>query len=411
MKTLYIDCFSGISGNMFLGGLLDLGVDHDYFRSEIEKINLEHLGEKVDVEIKSAEKHGIVGTYVNFVIDDISEESRVHMHYAETERHHGRSLAEVEAIIDACDVEEKVKKRAKKIFGILAEAEAKVHGTDAKRVHFHEVGETDSILDIVGTALCLQALDVGRILSSPVHVGEGFMDCAHGKLPLPMPATLEILTKAGIPFYRRGIPTEIATPTGVAILAGVVDEFTELRAERVEKVGYGAGTKDLEIPNMVRMMLWEGTGKSDRIWQYETNLDDCTGENLGYVQEILLEAGAKDVWFTSIQMKKNRPGTMLSVLAGEKEKEKILRILFEETSTLGVRETEVRRRIMNREEILIDTSYGPVSYKRSCIQGLTKILPEYEAVRKLSRQLNIPFRKMHQELTEIADEKQKEKGI
>lgn len=391
MKTLYLDCFSGISGNMMIGLLLDLGARQEVLTEAIQRINAEKLGESIEIQIEKKSKNGIEGTYVNFVINHISEESLVHMDCVEL-THHGRHLSQVESIIDESDLSFEVKEKSKNIFRILAAAEAKVHGQSMDHVHFHEVGETDSILDIIGTVVCLEDLGVDRIVSSRLHVGNGFMKCSHGMLPVPMPATLEILKDYKIPFYRGDVHTELVTPTGAAIVAGLAESYGEMPFMISDRVGYGAGTKDLDIPNLLRgLLLEEDKEGEDQVCLLEANLDDLSGESLGYVMDTLLDQGALDVYFTPIFMKKNRPATQLSVLCDVKRQKEIADIIFRETTTLGIRSAEVHRYLLERSTVTKETSLGKLRFKKSLYKGQERWKPEYEDVKRIAREKGLPF--------------------
>lgn len=258
MKVLYLDCFAGISGNMTLGAFIDLGVKEQVLLEGFNKLNVD--GYKVD--ISKREKNSIVGTYVDIILEDEHhhhhhEHGHEHDHNVDHEHSHthDRNLFDIEKLIDDSELDGKVKDLSKKIFRYVAVAEAKIHGKSLEEVHFHEVGALDSILDIVGTAICINELNVDKIISSHLHTGTGFVNCQHGLIPIPVPATMEILRESSIPFYGTGIPNELVTPTGAAIIAGIVDEFGPMPNMQVNSIGYGAGTRDLKIPNMLRMAL------------------------------------------------------------------------------------------------------------------------------------------------------------
>lgn len=267
MKVLYLDLFAGISGDMTLGGFIDLGVDQNILIKELEKLN---ISDEYRLEIEKANKNGIIGTKVNVILtknhhdhehshDDHHERDHHHEHdhdhNHEHEHHHGRNLIEIEELINKSNLDEEVKELSKRIFLHVAKAEGKVHGKPIEEVHFHEVGATDSIIDIVGTAICFKELNVDKVVATKVHVGSGFVKCEHGIIPVPVPATMEIIKDNKIPFFSRSIGRELVTPTGAAIVAELVDEYSDMPNMEIEKIGYGAGNRDLEIPNMVRFIL------------------------------------------------------------------------------------------------------------------------------------------------------------
>lgn len=263
MRILYLDCFSGISGNMALGAFLDIGVEENTLVEGLKKLNVDGY----EIKISKRAKNGIVGTYVDIILEgeEIHEHSHTdheHHHHGDDHHHHNshshshdRNLFDIEKLIDDSDLGVEVKELSKKIFKYVALAESKIHGKPLSEIHFHEVGALDSIMDIVGTAICINALKVDKVISSPLHTGTGFVKCQHGLIPVPVPATLEILKEEKIPFYSTGIPRELVTPTGAAIIAGIVDGFGMMPDMEAEAVGYGAGTRDLEIPNMLRMIV------------------------------------------------------------------------------------------------------------------------------------------------------------
>lgn len=262
MRILYLDCFSGISGNMALGAFLDLGVEENTLIEGLKKLNVDGY----EIKISKKAKNGIMGTYVDIILEDGHEdhhhghshdhdEQHEHDHHHDHYHSHDRNLFDIEKLIDDSDLENEVKDLSKRIFKYVALAESKIHGKPLSEVHFHEVGAIDSIMDIVGTAICINELKVDKVVSSPLHTGTGFVKCQHGLIPVPVPATLEILKEEKIPFYSTGIPRELVTPTGAAIIAGIVDEFGVMPDMEAEAVGYGAGTRDLEIPNMLRMIV------------------------------------------------------------------------------------------------------------------------------------------------------------
>lgn len=376
MRTLYFDCFAGVSGNMILGGLVALGVD----RTELVRV---------------LETVSPVGFSIEFTDVDRSGIAAVHASVSTPDEKNHRHLSDVEKIIDQSGVSDGVKHRAKAIFRRLAEAEAKVHGITVDRVHFHEVGAMDAIIDIVGACIGFEMLEVERFVCSKVHVGSGFVEMAHGKFPVPPPAVTELLS--GIPFYSTEIEGELATPTGVAIIATLCELFERANEITVEKVGYGAGTREYKgFPNALRMIIGESTVQrrsSDRLVQLETNIDDLSPQILGYVMDRAFELGALDCWFTPIQMKKNRPAVMLSILCERARQESLTHLVYTETSTLGIRVREVERECLEREVVSVETKFGSVDVKIGKLNGeVVNAMPEYDQVRRLALENKVAFR-------------------
>jgi len=390
MKVLYYDCFCGISGDMNLAALIDLGVPKEYLISELSKLN---LNSEYEIKIENSMKLGITGTRVDVILKHEHEE---HMH---THEHHHRGLRDIEEIINSSNLNDQVKKLSLDIFMKVAEAEAKVHGKDLYEVHFHEVGAIDSIVDIVGAAICLDYIKVDKIIASPVQVGGGFVKCAHGIMPVPAPATVEILKN--IPMNTGIVQFETTTPTGAAILAANVEEFTKSIDFEVKKAAYGIGHRDLEIPNVLRVYLGEKESAEEKDEQYiiETNIDDMNPELYGYVEEKLFEAGALDVFKTPIYMKKGRPGIKLSVLVSSQKEKDILDIIFEETTSLGVRKYKVEKIMLDREFSKVNTEYGDITVKKAYYKGkIVKYKPEYEECKAIAKEKNISIDKIYKAL-------------
>ena len=373
MRTLHFDCFAGVSGNMVLGGLVALGVDREELLRQLRTLAPVHF----DIEFTEVDRSGIDSIHAKVNVPD------------ETNHRH---LSHIEGIINRADVSPAVKERSKAIFRRLAAAEAKVHGVDVEHIHFHEVGAMDAIVDIVGSCIAFEMLGIERFTCSKIHVGSGFVDMAHGKFPVPPPAVVELLN--GIPYYSTEIEGELATPTGVAI----VSTLCEVSAKEIvaDKVGYGAGTREYKgFPNALRVILGhsEATPSSDRAILLETNIDDLSPQVLGYVLERAFEMGALDAWFTPIQMKKNRPAVLISILCEPDKRERFLELLYTETSTLGVRTREVERQCLEREVITVETKFGPIDVKIGKFNGrVVNVMPEYEPVRQLALQYGVPFR-------------------
>lgn len=424
MRVLYYDCFCGICGDMNLGALIDLGVDEAYLRQELLKLN---MAAEYDILIKKDVKKGLSGTLVEVKLrQDTGDQGRFcaeehkheqkheHAHHHHTghrdshhagSEHHHRNLMDIEHIIKTSSLSDNIKARSLGMFRRVAEAEAKVHGKPLYEVHFHEVGAVDSIVDIVGAAVCLDFLQVDKVMASPVQVGGGFVKCAHGIIPVPAPATVEILQ--GIPLKFGLVPFETATPTGAAILAENVDVFTDRMDFTIEKIGYGLGHRELDIPNVLRVYLGSDGLGPDREDQYilETNIDDMNPEIYGYIEQKLFEKGALDVYKTPIWMKKSRPAIKLSVLIKERQEQDILDIIFRETTALGMRKYKVEKIMLQRDFTQVKTKYGEVTVKNAYYHGkLIKYKPEYEDCKNLASENNIPIAKVYQEVYKMIEE-------
>lgn len=393
-KTLYFDCFSGISGNMTLGALIDLGIETDKFISELKKLSLDGY----EIKITHEKSNGISGTYVNVVLDKQESGHASHSHSHE-HSHHMRNLADIEKIIDQGDLSTSVKDFSKKVFREIARAEAKVHDTDVESVHFHEVGAVDSIVDIVGTAICLELLGVEKVFSSGLHDGQGFIECQHGIIPVPVPAVMEMLAGSNIPLTSEDIQTELVTPTGMGIIKSLAAGFGKMPEMKIDKVGYGMGSREIGRLNALRVVmgtLTENDRTSDEIIVLETNIDDMSPEFLGFTAEKLFENGALDVYFTPIYMKKNRPAYMLTVISNREDEEILSDIILVETSTLGIRKSTAKRSCMNREISKISTEIGDVRVKVAVKGDFTKAAPEYEDCREIAVKTGMPIREVYE---------------
>ena len=401
MKVLYFDCSSGISGNMTLGALTEIIGDENYLLNELKKLNID--GYKIEISKKI--KNGITGTYVDVILDnehtldhhtDLHEHHHEHNHSSSHEHHHEhRNLEDVNKIIENSSLNNDVKDLAKKIFLRVAEAESKVHNKTLDEVHFHEVGAIDSIVDIVGTAILINKINPDKIISSIVNDGYGFIECAHGTISVPVPATSEIFVNSKVKFRQIDIDTELVTPTGAAIIAELAEEFKTLPTMTIEKIGWGTGSKDLKIPNVLKVYYGDMQEKAEDFLVMETNIDDSTGEILGYVQEKLFEEGALDVFFTPIFMKKGRPAYRLTVACKRKDMLKLQNIIFRETTTIGIRYRFESRTELAREFVEIDTKYGKIKAKKVINNGETYIYPEYENMKKLAKENNIPLKELY----------------
>ena len=393
-RVLHFDCFSGISGDMTLGALIDAGVDVSAVRA-----GLDSLGLPIRLEVARVRKGGFAATQVTIE--------------APQEKEH-RFLPQVEEILGRGALTARQRDLALRIFRRLAEAEAAVHGMPLDRVHFHEVGALDSIADIAGVAIALDLLDVQRITSRSVPTGSGTVKCAHGLMPIPAPATAELLK--GAPLAPSSIKAELTTPTGAAILATVVQEWSETPVMKVERIGHGAGQRDfLDQPNLLRVFVGEmigiaNQGERDQVWVLETNLDDVPAEIIGYTFDELFAAGALDVFSTPIQMKKNRPGVLLSVLAPESALGALEEILFRETQTFGVRRHAVLRNKLQREALTVPTPWGEVRGKRGWRDGGPVVFtPEYEDCARVARQQGVALREVYAAVRRAQAEQQGEK--
>ena len=379
MTILYLDCQAGISGDMTVGALLDLGVPLDHLRGELGKLELPASS----YELSTSRTERLHMPALKF---DVA----VHDHH--THRHY----AGIDAMIAASGLSDQVKEQSRLIFRTLAEAEATVHGVEIEQVHFHEVGAIDSIVDIVATAICLQYLQVQQIYASALPLGSGFVETAHGRLPVPAPATAELLR--GLPLHGDCGPGERVTPTGAAILVALVSRFGQQPTMVLERTGCGAGGHDFaDCPNILRAFLGshvEKTDPADEVIVVEANIDDSTPEVLGYAMERLLEEGALDVFFTSIQMKKNRPGVMVSFLCHHAQLERLAQLLLGETSAIGLRYYRADRIIMQRRVVEQQTEFGPVRFKQVIdADGKTlRAAPEYDDCRRIAREHGVPCR-------------------
>jgi len=376
MKVCYLDAFSGISGDMTVGALIDAGADAPRLVQ-----SLESLGTGASFTVEKTKRRGIAGSKFRVVINKDGGDGKTHRH-----------LPHILDLIAKASISDRAKQNASRVFQRLGEAEAKVHDIPIEKVHFHEVGAVDSICDIVGACIGLDLLDVGELYSSPVNVGSGTVKTEHGVLPVPAPATAELLS--GKPIYARGPALELTTPTGAAIAVTLATDFGPLPPMRVIASGYGAGDHDFsEHANVLRALIGEksGAAESTTVAVLEANIDDSSPQVLGYAMERLLEAGALDVTLASIQMKKSRPGTLLSVIAKPEDREALARLIFEETSTLGLRIYAAERRVKARHSVEISTAHGTVRIK---VSENGTFAPEYEDCRKLARESGLPLKQI-----------------
>lgn len=393
MKTLYFDCSSGISGNMTLGALLEIVGDEKYLLEELKKLNVD--GYKI--EISKQVKNGITGTYVDVILEnECHHHHHEHDHDHEHHHHHEhRNLYDVNTIIDNSSLDENTKALAKRIFLRVAKAESKVHNKPLDEVHFHEVGAIDSIVDIVGTAILINKINPEKIIASVVNDGYGFIECAHGTMAVPVPATSEIFAASNVKFRQIDIDTELVTPTGAAIIAELAEDFTTLPTMVTEKIGWGTGSKNLKIPNVLKVYYGEIQEDNQNFVVMETNIDDCSGEIPGFTSEKLFANGALDVFYTPIFMKKSRPAYRLSVACRKEDMFKLQNIIFKETTTIGIRYRFEGRTELGREFVEIDTKYGRIKAKKVTYNGETYVYPEYESMKKIAEENNIPLKELY----------------
>ena len=434
-KILYLECNSGISGDMTVGALLDLGADRQVLENALESLGVDgyhlHFGRKVvcgldafdfDVHLE-ADGHGHSHEHTHRQEDayervdscghlEVHEHCHGHKHEHSHEHEDGhshshthRNLHDIYHIIDHLDSNERVKEMARTMFRIVAEAESKAHGLPVEQVHFHEVGAIDSIVDIISAAVCIDNLGVEDVVVSALSEGHGHVHCQHGVLPVPVPATANIASSYGLKLHFTDNDGEMVTPTGAAIAAALRTKDRLPSSCRLLKVGMGAGNKMFKQANVLRAMLLETSQEEDRtMWVLETNLDDCTGEMLGLAMEMLLDAGAADVWYTPIHMKKNRPAYMMSVLCRESSIEAMEEIILTQTTTIGIRRYPTERTVLERSEIQVETSYGPADVKVCAYKGRTFFYPEYESIRRICREQGVDFQTAYHQARMKAEE-------
>lgn len=402
MTLLYFDCFAGICGSMVLGALVDAGLDPDDLRSDLARLPLEGY----ELRFEKVKRRGLAGTLVT-------------VDHAETHVHRG--LGAVLTIIDRSELPEAVRENGRRVFRALATAEAKVHASTVEKIHFHEVGAVDAIVDIMGTAAGLYRLGVERIVCSPINTGSGFVDCAHGRMPVPAPATAELL--AGVPLFAEpGVEKELTTPTGAALAVSLASSFGPRPPMQVDRIGYGAGTHELPFPNLLRIFVGTPTDvgtptearrpgatepafASDTVVEVRTALDDMSPELIGYLFERLYAAGALEVYAAPIYMKKNRPGQELTLLAAPAGLDAVLAVLFRESTSLGARVQTVTRRILPREIVEVTTPLGAVRVKIARLDGqVVNTAPEYEDCRRLAETGGVPLKTIYEAARRAAGE-------
>ena len=424
MRIAYLDCFSGISGDMFLGALVDAGVSPDLLRETVRGLNL-----GAELEITRIDRNGITATKVDVIVNgekdmprdevsvgrahshehthaDDTTHSNEHSHSHEHSHEHGRSLKQIREIISASSISATAKQVALAIFQALGEAEAKIHNKPIDNIHFHEVGSVDAIVDITCAAVGAEALAVDEWICSPLNVGGGTVQCAHGTLPVPAPATLELLK--GAPIYSSDIKKELVTPTGAAVVKTLVSRYASFPAMTTDCIGYGAGFRNFaNSANVVRLTIGESSDVALRapretITIMEANLDDLSPQVFGYVIDKLLEAGALDAFGVPVQMKKSRPGVVLTVLSKPKDAQKFAKIIFAETTTIGLRMRDENRYALARRHQAVETQWGSVRIKIANLNGtIANYAPEYEDCRTIAEQHKIPLKQVMQEAVRI----------
>lgn len=413
-RTLYLECSSGISGDMTVGALLDLGADADALKEALKSLPVDGF----DVQISRVKKAGLDMCDFAVLLDETHENHDHDMEYLYGHSHHGqehlhgtdahhvhspdaetgkashahRNLQEIEKIIESAGLTPRAREIALRIFRILGKAEAKAHGVPEKEVHFHEVGAVDSIVDIVAAAVCLDNLDITEVIVEQLCEGRGTIRCQHGILPVPVPAVVNIVQNSGMRLKITETEGELVTPTGAAIAAAIRTSDKLPESFFIERVGMGAGKRSYDRPSILRgMLIGSAAAGTDRVMRLEANLDDCTGEMLGYAMERLMENGAKDVSYTPIYMKKNRPAYQLNVICDEELGEKLEQIIFEETTTIGIRKLPMERSVLERKSAIVNTRFGQVRVKVCEGSFGRRVYPEYEEIARLCRERGEAF--------------------
>ena len=371
MKTLYLDCSMGCAGDMLTAALLELFPYPDKILAELNSFGIPH----VEFTAQKSIKCGITGTHVRVTVAGHEEDEH---------HHHHSGMADIAHIVGHLHISDSVKQQVLDIYDIIARAESQVHSVPVEQIHFHEVGALDAVADITAVCYLMEKLNIDQVYASAVHVGSGQVQCAHGLLPVPAPATACILQ--GVPIYGGEVKGELCTPTGGALLKHYVNRFGNIPPMAVSAIGYGMGKKDFPAPNCVRAMLGTAAEETDDVLELSCNLDDMTGESLGFAMEQLMDAGALDVFTTPIGMKKGRPGIMLTVLCHPQVREAILPLIFRHTTTLGVRENRLRRYVLSRKTETVQTAYGPVRQKVATGYGVERKKYEYEDMARLARE-------------------------
>ena len=406
-KKLYLECYSGISGDMMVASLLDLGADEKVLKKGLNSL----LVDGFQIKISRVSKSGLDACDFHVILDEKYENHDHDMDYLHGDHTHGhehkhdyihshhhehRSLSDIITIIEKSDITKNAKDIAIKIFNILGVAEAKAHGVDIDEVHFHEVGAVDSIVDIIAVAICLDNLGIEEVIVPVLYEGTGFVRCQHGMIPVPVPAVSNIITDHKIKLHITNNQGEFVTPTGAAIVAAIKTDDKLPSEFSIEKVGIGAGKRNYERPSILRaMIIKEENKESDFIYKLESNVDDCTGESLGYVMESLFNAGARDVHYTPVFMKKNRPAYQLNVICKEEDIEKLEEIIFKETTTIGIRKIKMERSILKREIKTVNTSLGEVQVKICDLSSYKRVYPEYDSIIEICKKYDMSYQDVY----------------
>ena len=381
MKIAYFDCFSGASGDMILGALIDAGFNYEELNKELKKLGIDNY----ELDSKKVLRSEITGTKFDVLVREDKKDN---------EHNRRRTLKDISGIINESTLGAGVKRDSVKIFENLAKAEAKVHNTSTEKVHFHEIGAVDSIIDIVGAVIAIHGLKIEKIYFSPIRTGTGFVKCSHGQFPIPAPATVELLK--GHHVIGTNIQRELTTPTGAAILTTLGVNVEMCPEIMLLQIGYGAGSHEIpQIPNLLRVMIGETITvcEQDEVWMVETNIDDMPGEHFGYLLEKILDAGALDGYITPVQMKKSRPGTLISIIVDDVHLSKVERIIFEQSTTFGIRKYKATRKKLYRKFVDVKTEYGMIRVKVGMLNGCIKnISPEHEDCRKIADERGLPLK-------------------
>lgn len=406
-KKLYLECYSGISGDMMVASLLDLGADEKVLKKGLNSL----LVDGFQIKISRVSKSGLDACDFHVILDEKYENhdhdmdylhgdhTHTHEHkhdHIHSHHHEHRSLSDIITIIEKSDIAKNAKDIAIKIFNILGAAEAKAHGVDIDEVHFHEVGAVDSIVDIIAVAICLDNLGIEEVIVPVLYEGTGFVRCQHGMIPVPVPAVSNIVTEHKIKLHITNNQGEFVTPTGAAIVAAIKTDDKLPSEFSIEKIGIGAGKRNYERPSILRAMIIKEENKErDFIYKLESNVDDCTGESLGYVMESLFNAGARDVHYTPVFMKKNRPAYQLNVICKEEDIDKLEEIIFKETTTIGIRKIKMERSILKREIKTVNTSLGEVQVKICDLSSYKRVYPEYDSIIEICKKYDMSYQDVY----------------
>lgn len=400
MRTLYLDCGMGAAGDMLAGALLELLPDPEAFLAELNDLGIPD----VKIEREPSVKCGITGTHISVTVNGEEEESHDHEHHhshehvhdhhhEHHEHHHHTGMHEIEHLVMRhFHLPEKVKKDIMAVYGLIAEAESHAHGVPVTEIHFHEVGTMDAVADITAVCLLMDRLSVDEVIVSPVHVGSGQVKCAHGILPVPAPATAYILKD--VPIYGGSVKGELCTPTGAALLKYFATRFGNMPVMKVQAVGYGMGKKDFEAANCVRAMLGETKSGKDIVLELSCNVDDMTAEEIGFAMERLFEGGALEVYTIPIHMKKSRPGTLIRVMCKEQDKEDMIGLIFKYTTTIGIRQAETQRYVLDRKITMVETSCGTVRRKDAAGYGVSRSKYEYDDLADIAREKGLSIKEV-----------------